>query len=1175
MSKYKVADLPDYPVLEKFAGSLWKKNNNFHGAAVMVGAGFSKCASSSGDKGRSMPLWGDLSKKIMADLDMKAASDPLRVSEEYSAYFGRRALNDLIIKEINDKSWVPGDLYKKLLSLPWTEVLTTNWDTLLERSSKDLHRKVYSEVNRQEDLSSSRSPRIVKLHGTVGITEDLTFTEEDYRRYPSKKAAFVNFARQVFIENELCLIGFSGDDPNFLKWAGWVRDQLAGNARRIYLVGALNLSPAKRKYLESINVSPIDLESCVSDINNVNKKHEIACELFLETLWSLKPKREWEWLPKSFSIPGEKYQERTSDQEALVLEGQVDDLRSERESYPGWLVCPQDIARRIDMQPHPSPNKNNIEKMAYIRRCEYLYELAWRKSVSLELSTPWLADQFYSLCDGKSAINNDDKKMVALYLLKCFDLFHEKVRGERLNKLRSIVLGRSDIDVESLNEMTFFDAVQALNKMDYASVERLVDRIDDVDPSWGIKKSFLYAEIGLIDEAGDVLNKSYKKLLAQYRNDKGSVYIFSRLSWARWLMKAAARRKFEDFSDEAMDDEVRFKCDPWQSVRSLSDKIRGIKDSRRNSEALEVSFEPGKYTDGSNRVVFIDEKLHLMDWMCREVGIPIRWGNVNLLVNEAFDLVQLCDGVSLYTLSLSVRAANSDKDKIINNALSRMKVACLDEEEAGALLYSSLSALDYWVAILERHSAGDRNAFSVTKVRVLMEVVARLSVRASPEKAKEIFVKALSFGKREKFRDLWLVDALGSLLKYSFQSIPLNMRGDVFYDALDFPSGSELGLDDRFRWPTIDLSVVPEERNEEASVSARISKIIESVDLEKGKDPDPLVRLIDLISADFLKDNEIAHLRDKLWACGDDLPKIGLLPHAFFFLPFKEGVDKNDYMERIVFGVGKEELMSEQSLISICACAQNKKINKYPSGEQAKTFYDWMVEWRPRSTEDNDFLGLAESEDKRVGCLIGESLSSSIVPSLNKSCLTEKNFAKLRDFYNHVYSPDLLVAFTYFSGVCDDADGIIESVIRRGLMSDSAHTVMGAAQAVLTWSRMGVSASIERLIARVVYILGLPKVEGVHGLLNVAGKLYEERRLAASDTESLAESIVLVYENMSYEKIYDGTKGAVSVSLVREECVKTAKIILDCGYEEGADLQKIIDSSFEDPLPEVRFAIKR
>jgi hypothetical protein len=95
----------------------------------------------------------------------------------------------------------------------------------------------------------------VKLHGTIGDAGPLIFAEEDYRTYPAKYAAFVNFARQVFIENELCLVGFSGDDPNFLQWAGWVRDHLGGSARR-FIWSAICVWSRQREDTWKLTTSP-------------------------------------------------------------------------------------------------------------------------------------------------------------------------------------------------------------------------------------------------------------------------------------------------------------------------------------------------------------------------------------------------------------------------------------------------------------------------------------------------------------------------------------------------------------------------------------------------------------------------------------------------------------------------------------------------------------------------------------------------------------------------------------------------------------------------------------------------------------------------------------------------------------------------------------------------------
>jgi len=69
--------------------------------------------------------------------------------------------------------------------LPWADVLTTNYDTLLERAASGSARG-YGIVRREGDLSGLRAPGIIKLHGTIEDDADLVITEEDCRRYPDK-----------------------------------------------------------------------------------------------------------------------------------------------------------------------------------------------------------------------------------------------------------------------------------------------------------------------------------------------------------------------------------------------------------------------------------------------------------------------------------------------------------------------------------------------------------------------------------------------------------------------------------------------------------------------------------------------------------------------------------------------------------------------------------------------------------------------------------------------------------------------------------------------------------------------------------------------------------------------------------------------------------------------------
>ena len=139
----------------------------------------------------------------------------------------------------------------------------------------------YDLVLKTDDLSHSNRPRIVKLHGTLPSERPFIITEEDYRRYPNAFAPFVNAVRQSLLENTLCLIGFSGDDPNFLQWVGWIHDNLGHqNSSKMYLVGLLRLSLPQKTLLERRNIIPVDLSLCPG----VGADHYEAIQRFLRYL---------------------------------------------------------------------------------------------------------------------------------------------------------------------------------------------------------------------------------------------------------------------------------------------------------------------------------------------------------------------------------------------------------------------------------------------------------------------------------------------------------------------------------------------------------------------------------------------------------------------------------------------------------------------------------------------------------------------------------------------------------------------------------------------------------------------------------------------------------------------------------------------------------------------------
>ena len=305
----------DQPHIDKIREALWS-DIGYGRASLMVGSGFSLNARPAGSSQVNFPTWRDLMEEMIKQIvasggehtklqvASQSVSGALRIAEEFAALHGRASLNAFLQMKVPDEHFQPSNLYVRALSLPWSDVFTTNWDTLLERAASQMINRRYNIVLESSDISHRARPRIVKLHGSFPSNKPFIVTEEDFRTYPQRFAPFVNLVQQSMMENVFCLVGFSGDDPNFLSWSGWVRDNLREHKPRIYLCGVLNLRSGERMILESRGIIPIDLSILFPSSSDFSKsdRHRIAFEWFFDNLRAGKPPDALYW-PEPVSPP--------------------------------------------------------------------------------------------------------------------------------------------------------------------------------------------------------------------------------------------------------------------------------------------------------------------------------------------------------------------------------------------------------------------------------------------------------------------------------------------------------------------------------------------------------------------------------------------------------------------------------------------------------------------------------------------------------------------------------------------------------------------------------------------------------------------------------------------------------------------------------------------------------
>ena len=481
-----------------------------HRASVLVGAGFSRNAVKIDDSVSDSPTWAELCEifidKLGPDSDEKKELEkvsPLILAERIEAIYGRPELDRLLLSSIRDTDFLPSSLHRKLLRLPWSDIFTTNYDTLLERASEELTEQVFTVVTCKEDLiGSSGAKRIIKLHGSFPSHRPFIISSEDYRTYPQRFAPFVNTVQQSMLENTLCLIGFSGDDPNFEKWIGWIRDNLGiDNAPNIYLLLHKTPSEAEKKLLFRKKIIPIDLSELIEgqDVSSISSIYEVALDYLFERQHDMDPGR-WDLIYNFHDKLGHSI----SLQEALEI------LQRLHNSYPGWLTVPSEklqSLRRVIKGAQSVLKKWCREDPSTLDwELEYLYEYDWLREKTLLPPDTYELECYHKIL--KRHGESYHKYAIQLSLLRDlresgdwsgWEILHDELQTSELS-----------LNSEQSHQFRWEECLYSQSQYRFQELkQRLEDwTVESSTPVWVLRKAGLLAECGNQKEAQTILRQA-------------------------------------------------------------------------------------------------------------------------------------------------------------------------------------------------------------------------------------------------------------------------------------------------------------------------------------------------------------------------------------------------------------------------------------------------------------------------------------------------------------------------------------------------------------------------------------------------------------------------------------------------------------------------------------------
>ncbi|MEN2468163.1 SIR2 family protein [Ornithinibacillus sp. JPR2-1] len=505
--------LPKYHQLKKIRDKLWAEDGKSR-VSVMIGSGFSLNANKLDDSLDGMVTWLGIKNKVSEGLnhaELPNSDNVLDISESYVEEYGRDSLDTLIKQAVPDQNYEPGEIHKSLLRLPWSDVYTTNYDTLLERTLPYIIERNYHVIYDVRDIPNAAAPRIVKLHGSFPSNRPFIFTRSDFDSYYKEFAPLVNMVQQSIMETTFVLLGFSGEDPNFESWTKWVHKNLGDHMPKIYMLAFDEYD--RENILNERGITLIDFKEVYKEENKKIVYEQMFNDVF-QFLSYKEKKDERDWPYKSYV--GNIFKNPDD-----LLNAFIDN----RQSYPGWLIMPDIIKKGNietlqlacnELERVVADNKNKVEK-----RISAVNEIIWA------YHTFQIPIDYQLHKRMKNLVDENNESNISLGLE---NVVHRLLKEARLdyneddfNKYLGI-LEKSDLNKDIKNRVIYEKILMKTSKFEYNEVKTLLDEwsLTNKDFEWMVKKAVVFSRIGEKEKAIKILENNLttvRKIIAIKNNN--------------------------------------------------------------------------------------------------------------------------------------------------------------------------------------------------------------------------------------------------------------------------------------------------------------------------------------------------------------------------------------------------------------------------------------------------------------------------------------------------------------------------------------------------------------------------------------------------------------------------------------------------------------------------------
>ncbi len=233
----------------------------FVGAGLSIGAG--------------LPGWAELLEEL--DRRMETRLGPVRgdfldYAEKIDLNKGRIRMVETLREILAGPGIQPSSVHRRLLSLPFRAIFTTNYDDLIERTLADAGRR-YDSIRYDEEvgvIDEHEAVPVIKFHGDLEDPPGVVLTRRDYMLYHELHPAFTPLFEAMLATRTFLFVGFSLSDDNFKELDKTVQRALGRYRRKAYAI-VVQRDPRDRLAIPNFEILGVPVEKIHTFIERLVK----------------------------------------------------------------------------------------------------------------------------------------------------------------------------------------------------------------------------------------------------------------------------------------------------------------------------------------------------------------------------------------------------------------------------------------------------------------------------------------------------------------------------------------------------------------------------------------------------------------------------------------------------------------------------------------------------------------------------------------------------------------------------------------------------------------------------------------------------------------------------------------------------------------------------------------